>query len=127
MPNNVERQIADVEETLRLAMLDSNVEALDSLISPDLIFTNHLGQVFGKQDDLELHRSGILKFQAIELSEMRVKVDGELATVSVRAKLAGAFAGSPFVADLRYTRVWRRVSDNEWQILVGHSSAVQES
>ncbi|MDD1622485.1 MAG: GNAT family N-acetyltransferase [Methylococcaceae bacterium] len=126
MPTNAEHQIAELEETLRLAMLDSNVEALDRLISPDLIFTNHLGQVFSKQDDLDLHRSGILKFQAIEPSEMRVKVGGELATVSVRAKLAGAFDGTPFIADLRYTRVWRRVADNEWQIWAGHSSAVQQ-
>jgi len=44
-------QITAAEERLRLAMLASNAGALDELISSDLIFTNHMGQILGKQDD----------------------------------------------------------------------------
>lgn len=125
MHNSVESQIAAMEERLRRAMLASDVGPLETLISPDLIFTNHLGQVSGKEDDLELHRSGVLRFLTIEPSEMHVKVSGELAVVSVRTRLSGVFSGSPFEADLRFTRVWSQSVRKEWQILAGHSSAVQ--
>lgn len=66
----IEQQIAMVEERLRLAMLASDRAVLDELISPDLIFTNHFGQVFGKQENLGLHQSGILRFQKLEPSEI---------------------------------------------------------
>lgn len=60
MPTELTEQISAVEERLRLAMLVSDCKSLDDLISPDLVFTNHFGQVFGKHDDLQTHRSGAL-------------------------------------------------------------------
>jgi hypothetical protein len=45
MPSDLIHQISLVEERLRLAMLASDCVALDQMISPDLIFTNLLGQV----------------------------------------------------------------------------------
>jgi ketosteroid isomerase-like protein len=126
MPTDIETAIAMAEERLRLAMLASDSEALDELISSDLIFTNHMGQVFGKQDDLGLHRSGILKFNALDPSERQVKVSDEIAVVSVRMKLSGFYGDSPFTGDLRYTRIWRLSAADTWQIVAGHSCAVQE-
>jgi ketosteroid isomerase-like protein len=125
MPTTVEHQITVAEERLRLAMLASDSEALDELISPDLIFTNHLGQVLGKQADLELHRSGVLKFYTLEPSETQVKASGQHAIVSVRMKLTGDYGDTQFSADLRFTRVWCRSAGDTWQIVAGHSSAVQ--
>lgn len=110
------------EERLRLAMLASDVDALDDLISSDLIFTTHLGQVVGKQDDLALHRSGVLAFRTLDASEQVVKVSGSLAIVSVRMNVAGVHAGLPFAADLRYTRVWCLTPGDAWQVVAGHMS-----
>lgn len=125
MHTGVEHQVILAEERLRLAMLASDVGALDALISSDLIFTNHLGQVFGKQDDLALHRSGVLKFHTLEPSEAQVKASDQLAVVSTRMNLSGSYGGSPFAADLRYTRIWQYSVNGAWQIVAGHSSAVQ--
>lgn len=125
MPPAIENQITVAEERLRLAMLASDAGALDDLISSDLVFTNHHGQVFGKQDDIELHRSGVLKFNTLEPSEMQINALGSLAVVSVRMKLSGAYSDTPFAADLRYTRVWRCWESDTWKIVAGHSSAVQ--
>ena len=76
MPTDIENQITIAEERLRLAMLSSNVEALEKLISTDLMFTNHFGQILGKIEDLALHRSGMLKFHTFEPSEMKLKISG---------------------------------------------------
>jgi ketosteroid isomerase-like protein len=125
MSTTVEHQITAVEERLRLAMLASDSRALDELISQDLIFTNHLGQALGKQADLELHRSGVLKFYTLEPSETQVKTSGQLAIISVRMQLTGSYGGVYFSTDLRFTRVWCRSTADAWQIVAGHSSAVQ--
>lgn len=117
--------ISLVEERLRVAMLASDCSALGELISPDLIFTNHNGQICGKQDDLNMHRSGILKLNTLEPSELWVKARGELAVVSVRMKVGGTFDTVAFLEDLRYTRVWELSERGRWEILTGHSSRVQ--
>lgn len=54
----------------RQAKLASDCQALEELISADLIFTNHVGQVFGKQDDLKMHCNGVLKLHRLESSEV---------------------------------------------------------
>ena len=119
-------QITLVEERLRQAMLASDCSALAELISPDLIFTNHLGQVCGKQEDLNMHRSGMLKLHTLDPSDVSVKTRGGLAVVSVRMKVGGAFDAVVFQEDLRYTRVWALSERGSWEILAGHSSRVQQ-
>ncbi len=106
-------------------MLASDVESLDALISPDLLFTTHFGSVISKQDDLEIHRSGALKFQTIELSERRTLTLADVAYVSVRARVSGIFGGSPFQDDIRFSRVWRRSPNHAWQVVVGQATVVQ--
>jgi len=124
MSTKIEQQIALVEERLRLAMLASDRIVLDELISPDLIFTNHFGQVFGKQDDLGLHQSGTLQLKKLEPSEIQINASSGFSVVSVRMKLVGTYADVPFAADLRYTRIWGLATNGSWQIVAGHSSAI---
>jgi ketosteroid isomerase-like protein len=126
MSTDLIHQISLVEERLRLAMLASDCPALSELISLDLIFTNHLGQVCEKQDDLNMHRDGLLKLHTLEPSEVRVKARGDLAVVSVRMKVGGDFDNMTFQEDLRYTRVWGLSEGGSWEILAGHSSRVQQ-
>ncbi|MCL6484569.1 MAG: nuclear transport factor 2 family protein, partial [Janthinobacterium lividum] len=41
-------QVLDAEERLRLAMLASDVAALNILLADQLLFTNHLGHLLSK-------------------------------------------------------------------------------
>lgn len=126
MPIDLENQVKVSEERLRLAMLSSDIEALDELISSDLMFTNHLGQVLSKQDDLTAHLSGMLRFHTLEPSETQMKISEKIAVVSVRMKLSGVYGGSLFTGDLRYTRMWSFSHSGTLQVVAGHSSAVQD-
>lgn len=124
--NTVEEEVLAAEEHLRSAMLISDVEALDELVSAALLFTSHTGQVFGKKDDLDLHRSGALRLRLLEPSEVRLSSFGETAVVSVRMRVAGVSNRVPFDADLRYTRVWCQSQSGNWQVVAGHCGLVQE-
>lgn len=64
-----ERLIFDYEERLRKAMLIGDVDSLDNLINDNLIFVNHFGQILTKEADIEAHRSGLLTFTDIKISD----------------------------------------------------------
>jgi ketosteroid isomerase-like protein len=124
MPSHVVDQIVALEDRLRIAMLAADCDALDQLIAADLIFTDHMGRVLSKADDLDAHRSGLLKLDHLQPSEMKISATLQLAVVSVRMKMTGTYDEAPFAADLRYTRVWRLSPSAGWEVLAGHSSHV---
>jgi ketosteroid isomerase-like protein len=124
MNRSVEAQIVDAEERLRIAMLQSDVSALDELLAPELIFTNHLGHLLGKENDLAAHRSGILKVKELKPSEQHLRLNGEVAIVSVRMQLSGTYDGHPADGDFRFTRVWALSSDKTWKVVAAHVGTV---
>jgi hypothetical protein len=124
MVNLIETQILQAEERLRLAMLSSDVNTLNELLAPELIFTNHLGQVLGKQDDLNAHQSGALKIQVLTPSEQGIQLKGNIAIVTVRVHLVGSYAGIASAQDFRFTRVWGLSTIDTWQVVAAHSSVV---
>jgi hypothetical protein len=113
MNQSAEAQILDAEDRLRAAMLSSDVGALDTLLAPDLIFTNHLGQLLGKENDLAAHRSGVLKVKELRPSEQHVRFSAGVAIVSVRMQLLG-----------RFTRVWALSGEKTWHVVAAHAGLV---
>ena len=124
MPIALRAKILELEDRLRSAMLDSNVAALDELLAPDLVFTNHLGQLQRKTDDLAAHQLGVLKITRLEASELQIRALGDVAVVSVRMSVAGTYAGTPANGDFRFTRVWAHAGREKWQIVAAHSSLI---
>ncbi len=124
MSKHSESQIAEFEERLRLAMLNSDVAELDALIAPELLFTNHLGQLISKQQDLAMHRSGTLKFTGITPSDQLIQLNEGFSVVSVQMHLLGSYAGTAIDEHIRYTRVWALSSAGSLQIVAGHASVI---
>lgn len=125
MKNLLERQIIEAEEKLRVAMLDSDVDALNELLANELIFTNHFGQVFTKQDDIDAHQSGIINIESITPSEQQIKLIGRnVAIITVKVNIIGSYAGIKSNTNLRFTRIWHLSLTNVWQVIVAHSSAI---
>ncbi|MGA2039648.1 MAG: nuclear transport factor 2 family protein [Bryobacteraceae bacterium] len=124
MNRTVEAQIVDAEDRLRAAMLSSDIRALDELLSPDLIFTDHLGRLLGKEDDLAAHRSGMLKVNELRASEQHIRRNGDVVIVSVRMRLSGTYDGNPASGDFRFTRVWALSPNKTWHLVAAHSSVV---
>ncbi|MGK7926600.1 MAG: nuclear transport factor 2 family protein [Spirulina sp.] len=122
--NSVETQILKVEEQLRLAMLASDVKVLDELLASELIFTNHLGNLLSKQDDLSAHESGLVRIEELKQSEQKIKVIENIAIVSVRTQITGSYNGIPANGDFRFTRVWSVNDNGSWQVIAGHSCLI---
>jgi ketosteroid isomerase-like protein len=126
MQNALEAEIVEAEEQLRTAMLGGDIDVLDRLLAPDLLFTNHLGQLLGKADDLAAYRSGVLAITWLSPSERQIRALDETAVVSVRMQISGTYQGAPTNGDFRFTRVWTRSQQQRWQIIAAHSVLIHQ-
>jgi ketosteroid isomerase-like protein len=124
MNDSREPEISQYEARLRQAMLQSDLNELDLLIAPDLIFTSHFGQLVTKNDDLEAHRSGVIKIESLTLLDETIRMVGSVAIVSALVRISGTIGDITSEGDYRFTRVWAPTSSGEWQIVAGHASAV---
>jgi hypothetical protein len=116
-----EAEILEAEERFRAAMLRSDIEVLDELLAPELIFTNHRGQMLGKEDDLAAHRSGLLRVKELKPSERVVLLLGDAAVVSVRMLLVGTYDGNAANGDFRFTRVWALSPAKTLRVVAAHA------
>jgi hypothetical protein len=116
----------EAEGRLRHAQLHSDVRALEELVSPDLIFTSHWGQLVRKEDELAFHRSGVLRLEKAVPSEEHIQVYDGFAVISVLMHLVGSYEGAPIDEHIRYTRIWASTPGGAIQLVAGHSSAVQQ-
>lgn len=121
---SIKTLIQQHEERLKHAMLLSDLVVLDELLADDLVFTNHLGHLMSKADDLGAHQSGKLKIDKIDLSEQEISVLQGSAVVTVQAHIIGSFAGEASENDFRFTRVWLEIAEGQWQVIIAHSCLV---
>ena len=116
-------ELVALEAELRAAQLVADVAALDRLISEDLLFTGPDGQLGTKAQDLEAHRSGVVRFRSHVPEELRVRrVGADVAVSALRARLEVEVAGTLHRGTYRYTRVWAREEGGAWRVVGGHVS-----
>ncbi|MGJ4801770.1 nuclear transport factor 2 family protein [Luteimonas sp. SDU82] len=114
----MESTIRSLEESLRSAMLRSDIDALDTLLADGLIFVGAQGEVLRKEDDLELHRSGRLELTKAEWRCAELADQGHSAVSLVTADLAGSIDGSEFTGTFRYCRFWVETGAG-WRVVGG--------
>lgn len=119
-----EAAIRELERRIRAAMLASDVEELEALLADELVFTDHLGGLWRKRDDLDAHRAGRLHVESLEASDERILLLDGAAVVSVQLRIAGTFAGEPASGTFRFTRVWAPTAPGRWQVVAAHSTMV---
>ena len=118
-------EIVGLEVRLRAAQLTADVDALDALISEELLFTGPDGRLGSKAEDLAAHRSGAVRFREHVPEELRIRrVGPDVAITALRARLVVEVGGTRAAGVYRYTRVWARGAEGAWQVVGGHVSSV---
>ncbi|MCH4168325.1 MAG: nuclear transport factor 2 family protein [Streptococcaceae bacterium] len=111
------------EARLRKAMLNSDVEELNQLLSENLKFVNHFGQVVTKADDIKSHQTGEFSMTSIEIKSQDLYIsDGAIITIS-DVELEVVIASQASSDHLIYTRVWQKIG-NDWQVIRGQATQV---
>jgi ketosteroid isomerase-like protein len=117
-------EVVALEARLRAAQLAADVAALDALIAYDLLFTGPDGALGTKAQDLDAHRSGVVRFREHTPLELRIRrVGADVAITALRAQLAVEVGGTLVRGMHRYTRVWAREAGT-WRVVGGHVAPV---
>lgn len=114
----MQSEILKLEEELRIAMLNNDVEKLDELIADSLVFTTPDGKIATKSMDLEAHRSKIQKMTKLSPCEQTIQIYDNFAVVTVKMTLKGTYSEVDISGNYRYTRIWAKINNN-WKILAG--------
>jgi len=121
------KSIENCEERLRLAMLKSDVDELTDLLSEQLVFTTFLGELMSKQQDLDAHKSGHVLMHSIEISQVLIKMLGEVALVNCLAEIDATFDNDRTKKQFRFTRLWATSETGTTQVIAGQATLVYES
>lgn len=118
------REIVDMERQAREASLHRDADFSQRTLAEDYVAITPLGQVTTKQDTLSARKSGQLRYDTINVSDMVVRVYGDTAVVTARADVKGHQLGEDFSGPYRYTRVWVRRT-RHWQAVSYQATVTQ--
>jgi ketosteroid isomerase-like protein len=118
------RQIVDMERQSKEATLRRDSDFPARALSEDYVAITPLGQITTKKEALSARRSGQLRYEAMNITDMVVRVYGDTAVVTARADVKGRQLGEDFSGPYRYTRVWVR-KNGQWQVVSYQATVTQ--
>ncbi len=117
----------EVKELMRLESVwnegheKGDVSALEKLWADDLEVTVPKMPVMSKSDVLGFARSGRMKFQRYQTSDLKVRVYGDAAVVSGRLQRTRTLNDKTVNDDWRFTKLYIR-REGRWQVVAFHAS-----
>jgi len=102
------RQILELERQSKEAAIHRDVAFAERTLADDYIAIGPLGQITTKADAISARKNAQLHYDAIDTSEMVVRVYGKTAVVTARAAVKGTDLGEDFSGPYRFTRIWIR-------------------
>lgn len=111
-----EQAVAAAVETLRKAMVDSDLKTLDQLTDKDLTYGHSGGNVQSKSAFLEAFSTGASDFVTIELSGQTIHVYGSTAVVRHTLTAQSNDGGKPGNVKIAVMTVWQKEKGG-WKLI----------
>jgi ketosteroid isomerase-like protein len=121
----VEDQIKKQEQNWAQATVKEGAAAVDQYEADDIMDTDPSGRVTDKTQDKADLSSGDLKFQSIELSELKVHVYGDTAVAAGTSTVKGTYKGQDISGKYRFTDVWVK-RNGKWHAAASQSTKLQQ-
>lgn len=118
------REIIEMERQAKEASLRRDADFSQKTLADDYVAITPLGQVTTKQDTVSARKSGQLRYETINVTDMVIRVYGDTAVVTARAEVKGHQLGEDFSGPYRYTRVWVRHTGH-WQAVSYQATVTQ--
>lgn len=118
------RQIVDMERQAKEASIHRDAEFSARALADDYVAITPLGTVTTKEENVSARRSGQLRYESMNVTDMVVRLYGETAVVTARADVRGHQLGEDFSGPYRYTRVWVR-RNGHWQAVSYQATVTQ--
>ena len=121
------REIDQLEEVWRNALLKSNAAAMDALLADDYMAITPSGTLQTKDQAMASLRSGQTHITTLNISERRVRFYRATALVTSVAEVKGTAGGHDISGSYRYTRVYVRDEKGVWKVVSFEASRIHES
>jgi hypothetical protein len=116
-----EAELTRLEQVWNDAHLHGNAVALDALWADDLVVAVPKMSLLSRTDALDFARSGRMKFERYETSDLRIRVYGDAAVVTGRLQRARVRDNKKVTDDWLFTKVYVR-HDGRWRVVAFHAS-----
>ncbi|HYL16618.1 MAG TPA: nuclear transport factor 2 family protein [Terriglobales bacterium] len=123
--SGAEDQIKQLEQDWVQATIKEGAVAVDKYEADDIMSTDPSGRVTDKVQDKRDLSSGDLKFQSMEVSDLKVHVYGNTAVATGATTLKGTFKGQDISGKYRFTDTWVK-RNGQWQVAASQGTKVQE-
>ena len=123
--NKTEQELLKANQEYDTALLRGDAAALDRLYADEFVYTNPDGEIRDKAQQLAFTRSGDLKFQSAQSSDVKVRVYGKTAVMTGRFNAKGTFKGENIDVRERYTAVWVK-QNGRWRLVAEQGNFIKQ-
>ena len=114
-------EVKRLESVWNEAHVRGDADAVDRLCADELLVTVPGMRVMTKSDSIGVLRSGRMKFDRYETSDVRVRLYGDAAVVTGRLQRTRTINGKSMDDDWRFTKTYVKRS-GQWQVVGFHAS-----
>jgi len=107
----VQDAIRQIERERNQAILAGDSTALDRMTADDYTFITQRGELRSKADILAGFKAGSFRYSARDVFDLTVRVYGDTAVVTGRARQTGTENSNDYSGENRFTRVYVRQGD----------------
>jgi ketosteroid isomerase-like protein len=123
--SNVEQEVRQVDDELRKALVRSDTATLDRILADDWTVTHTNGKEQSKAQFLDAVKSGRVKFQSMELDDVRVRVYRYLAVLTARSTNKIIFKGQESTGQVRIISVYVK-RQGHWQNVTEQATSIAQ-
>ena len=109
-------EVEQVEQQWRTAVLAGDAVAMDRILADDYVSLTLQDKVNTKAQQLRRMRERLLVLERMDLSDVKVRVLGDIALVTGRACVRGHSGAHTLDGNYRYTQVLRLLPSGAWII-----------
>ena len=113
---DVKRQIERLEDQWRTAQLSGDIPTMDHMLSDDFVGITLTGQVTTKAQQLARLRNRVFILTRFDMQDTKIKLVGQVAIVTVKAKVEGTTELKRIDGDYRDTRIYHQLASGAWKI-----------
>src|SRR5512137_685474 len=110
--NNLEQEVIDLSKEKWRWMSERKVDSLDALFHEKAVFV-HMGGSWGKEQELEIIKSGGIHYKQADIHEVSVNVIGATAILLNRITLLAVVGGNEVTNPFMVTEVYVQ-QDGSW-------------
>jgi ketosteroid isomerase-like protein len=123
--SGAQREVIKTDNEIRKAIVAADTTALDRLLADEWTVTHTNGKQQTKAQFLEAFRSGRVRFERMDLDDVKIQVFGNTAVLTARITDKVVFKGEPAEGQVRVISIYIK-RDHRWQNLTEQATHIDQ-